>query len=750
MNELYDVIRFAYVSGYKSWTKPFHRPTHRTIITLMLLPCGDVELNLGLVNKSIYPCGFCELRVNWSHKACDSCSLWCHKTCLSMASGDFAHLENESNTSWHCIKCRTPLSDTYHAYDIPVNNMFDTLASIPGNDSVFNGSTVSASSPSAPLRHNSPYSTCGSHKSSRNDSVTQGPPPKKSNNLRLCIFNCSSARNRRAELEYMAEYMKPDIIFITETKITSDIKYCEFLPDNYSGTIREDRAKDGGGVMIATRKDLHVVEIDLCENTAECVWAKILIRGQDPILAGSFYETNSEHTINQMEELEKTLNHVQETHNPNGKYTVMLGGDFSVPYIGWETLAILPSCNNRGMYEKLFVVIDENELQQLQLEHTRNDATLDLFFTNKNITVIPGISDHDTVVVNTALTITPNVKLPCKIWQWLKTDWDKVKEEFTTYRDTYFHKARNHSVDENCKSFQDFIMGIINKYVPCKMSSTRRNVPWCTPAIKRMCRKKQRLYSKCKRTHRPRDWEAFKSHQRATLSALRSARWSYIGGMLSDSEETGNSKPFWRYVKSQRQDNCGVSPLKHDGELHSDSQSKADILNHQFSSVFTTDDVHADTVLEGSSIPPVANLKICEKGVAKLLCEVDPSKAGGPDELPCRILRELAEDIAPILTDIYTQSLSSRELPSTWKSAYNSPIFKKGAICEAENYRPVSLTCIPCKTLEHIICSHLRSHLDKYGALSPYNHGFRKYHSCDTHLILTIQDLLIRKDAVKS
>ena len=155
-------------------------------------------------------------------------------------------------------------------------------------------------------------------------------------------------------------------------------------------------------------------------------------------------------------------------------------------------------------------------------------------------------------------------------------------------------------------------------------------------------------------------------------------------------------------------------------------------------------------MLEGPSIPPVANLKICEKGVAKLLREVDPSKAGGPDEPPCRILRELAEDIAPILTDIYTQSLSSGELPSTWKSAYISSIFKKGAVCEAENYRPVSLTCIPCKILEHIICSHLRSHIDKYGALSPYNHGFRRYHSCDTQLILTLQDLLIRKDAVKS
>ena len=56
-------------------------------------------------------------------------------------------LEENVSMSWHCLKCHTPLSDTYHSYDIPVENMFDTLASIPGDDTVFNRSTVSASPP---------------------------------------------------------------------------------------------------------------------------------------------------------------------------------------------------------------------------------------------------------------------------------------------------------------------------------------------------------------------------------------------------------------------------------------------------------------------------------------------------------------------------------------------------------------------------------------------------------------------------
>ena len=198
--------------------------------------------------------------------------------------------------------------------------------------------------------------------------------------------------------------MKPDIIFFTDTKIDSDINSCEFLPEAYAGTIRKVRKKDGGGVLIATRKDLDVVEINLYENSAECVWAKVVVRGQEPILADCCYRTNRGHKTVQIEELEKTLKHLQDNYNPNGKYTVLLGGYFNVPYINWETLTISSECNNRKMYDKLLDVIDENEMQQLQNQHTRCGSVLDIFFTNKpslvkDITVISGISDHDAVVV---------------------------------------------------------------------------------------------------------------------------------------------------------------------------------------------------------------------------------------------------------------------------------------------------------------------------------------------------------------
>ena len=57
------------------------------------------------------------------------------------------------------------------------------------------------------------------------------------------------------------------------------------------------------------------------------------------------------------------------------------------------------------------------------------------------------------------------------------------------------------------------------------------------------------------------------------------------------------------------------------------------------------------------------------------------------------------------------------------------------------NYRPVSLTCILCKILEHIINRHILDHLDEYRILVDAQHGFRKRRSCETQLILTCHDL---------
>ena len=68
------------------------------------------------------------------------------------------------------------------------------------------------------------------------------------------------------------------------------------------------------------------------------------------------------------------------------------------------------------------------------------------------------------------------------------------------------------------------------------------------------------------------------------------------------------------------------------------------------------------------------------------------------------------------------------------------PLFKKGDRSLARNYHPVSLTCIPCKLLEHIVCSNIMTHLDEHELLSDRQRAFRKWHSCETQLTTVIND----------
>ena len=55
-------------------------------------------------------------------------------------------------------------------------------------------------------------------------------------------------------------------------------------------------------------------------------------------------------------------------------------------------------------------------------------------------------------------------------------------------------------------------------------------------------------------------------------------------------------------------------------------------------------------------------------------------------------------------------------------------------------YRPVSLTCVPCKMLEHIVCTNIMAHLDEHKLLSNRQHAFRKNRSSETQLITVIND----------
>ena len=147
--------------------------------------------------------------------------------------------------------------------------------------------------------------------------------------------------------------------------------------------------------------------------------------------------------------------------------------------------------------------------------------------------------------------------------------------------------------------------------------------------------------------------------------------------------------------------------------MHSDTPTKAAILNNQFHSVYTQEDLNNMPDKGPSPYPTMRPIKISQNGVTKLLRGIRPFKATGPDDIPAFMLKNTAEHLSPYLTRLYQLSMDQGSVPEDWRTANIVPVFKKGEKHTAANYRPVSLTSITCKLLEHIVHSTIMDHFHR-------------------------------------
>ena len=89
---------------------------------------------------------------------------------------------------------------------------------------------------------------------------------------------------------------------------------------------------------------------------------------------------------------------------------------------------------------------------------------------------------------------------------------------------------------------------------------------------------------------------------------------------------------------------------------------------------------------------------------------------------------------------MFNLSLEEGIVPSEWKEANITPLFKKGSRNKPDNYRPVSLTSVVCKLLETLFRDHMVEFLVKHKVINTYQHGFLKSRSCLTNLLCIFEE----------
>ena len=732
---------------------PTNSNKNQHVLCLLLLLSGDIELNPGPRAKqvSIYPCGLCDQPVTWDNQGvcCDECEVWHHKSCIELCSDDYELLQ-KSNVLWHCCKCDNIVCSTFtfRSFEISSTNYYEPISELESTLE-----SIKSSDPFSPLKASSPKSRSNSTSldhTQRTDKTRSSSMYgiQEKENLRILTVNCRSIQDKTAEFDMALQYIKPDIVCGTESWLKGikpgkqpskdAIKSSEIFPNNYT-IYRNDRGTLGGGVFIMIHNSLISMEHPEYVTDCEIAWASIKLKGNKDMLVGSFYMPHRNATT--VEQLENSLKKI----DTNKFQNTIICGDFNCPDINWETLAIGKRAQDKEIQQNVIDTMNNALLTQIHEEPTRELNMLDLIFTAnpsllKASKSVPGISDHEMVVTDMDTKPHYQKQQPRKCYQYARASWEDMERETAKLSQTIIKKNNEgDSVEELWDHFKTELFSLIEKFIPSKMRSTSNRPPWMKNKDKRLLRKKNRLYKKAKKTN---NWKNYNMTKKETKKALRRSEWAYINENIINGLSEKNNKPFWKYIKSKKQDNIGVAPLKNKGKIHSDSQTKAEILINQFKSVFTKRTNAETPTTKINCSQDISPLVINTNGVTKLLKDLNVAKACGPDGIPNKVLKTCAEQIAPAITTIFQKSIDTGELPTDWRNANVSSIYKKGDRHAAENYRPVSLTTVTCKILEHIICKHMLDHLENNNILTDLNHGFRAGYSCETQLLITMDDLL--------
>ena len=231
------------------------------------------------------------------------------------------------------------------------------------------------------------------------------------------------------------------------------------------------------------------------------------------------------------------------------------------------------------------------------------------------------------------------------------------------------------------------------------MTKIKYSLPWIDHSIKQLIMKREKLYFRARKSSSADIKNHYKRFRAHVQKAIRDAYWKHISNIFSYETDDNdpdcprkmkNIKGFGHLLSPPKKDASGITSLRENGILKTDTVDKANICNKQFQSAFTRE-TDSEIRSKGTRpFTPMGEFKIDPKVVLKQLNGLKVHKAPGPDSLSARVLKECSSEIAPILTFIYNESLAQGNVPDDWRQANVAPVYRKCEKYEAANYRPVA------------------------------------------------------------
>ena len=278
--------------------------------------------------------------------------------------------------------------------------------------------------------------------------------------FRIMNVNVHGLLAHKSELEFqLSDQGFPDLVALTETLLDKSVKHIDLY--GYALVSRRDRddGRQGGGIALYCRPSLqnsitHLSDSKTCERS----W-HMLHTNQGPVLVGVWYRPPCYGEVLSIRSLETEWKDA----SSSAVGSVILG-DMNVHNKLW----LQHSASNSPEGRELFNVCCRLGLQEKVRKPTRGNYLLDLLLTDiptgVSCSVLPRISDHNSVLSKFALRVDQLASKTQRTWLFDKADWHGLLAELDAT--DWKHFFGNLAVELAVEKFTCYVLECTARYIP--------------------------------------------------------------------------------------------------------------------------------------------------------------------------------------------------------------------------------------------------------------------------------------------
>ena len=724
---------------------------------------AGINLNPPPTRKIKWPCIICNRPVNSNQKAieCDTCHKWCHMNCDGrLTIKDYEFYENNQNNpevEWHCLYCNLKekhdifpfmLSDTAELMKINNCDTMEFCKTIPSLEIIQETSSFE--------KYSIPDidSTFPNLLTSKYHSVDEVQNLKVEKDFNIFHSNVDGLESKFENLHSFINGSKSamDIIALTETSENDANSFLKNVKiEGYHDPFSTPTLSRKGGVALYVNSEFKVLErTDLNVQTKdyESIWIEIKNEKSKNIVCGCVYRHPRYFLTDFMDYMDSTLHKITK----EGK-EIYLCGDFNIDFLKTDV---------EKSSTDFYALLSSNGLLPYIIHPSRvveNKAPSlidNIFSNNVSDIVLSGniymqLSEHFSQFASVKRDKIDIHKIVMYGRDWSKYEEEKFRDEISN------HDWQNDSEDPNVlmTDFYSKLGGSSDKHVKVKKLSPKeiklKLNPWITPEIRKMLQIRDRLFARKKREpYNERVDQIYKIARNRVSRKIQKSKKDHQEAYFN--EHQTDIKKTWeglrKLVNVKKSVRFSISQLNVNGKIVDEPAEIAEKLNKFFVNVGPETERSVPKVPHASPQKFLKNRNqfeliighISNEEVLTIINSL-PNKSTGPNSIPLRLLKDVADLIISPLCNIINLSFSSGIFPDSLKVSKVVAIHKGGSTQEVNNFRPISLLSIFDKIIEKLMHKRLYEFFEEHDILYKLQFGFRKKMSTNHSLMEITEEI---------